>query len=67
MDDDLTLLRATGIVLSDDEAARFIVLRQHFASARAALDAIQVGENEPAVIFQASAGPPKPGADEEGS
>ncbi|HYI14895.1 MAG TPA: hypothetical protein VEX37_05870 [Thermomicrobiales bacterium] len=54
MIDDLTMLRAAGIDLSDDEAARFIALRQHFAPARAALDAVQVGEVEPAVIFQAS-------------
>ena len=65
MDDDLTLLRATGIVLSDDEAARYTALRQHFAPARAALEAVRVGETEPAATFRASIPPPEPTADEE--
>jgi hypothetical protein len=66
MDDDLTQLRATGIVLSDDEAARFIALRQHFAPARAALEAVHAGETEPAATFRASSSP-QPTADEEES
>jgi hypothetical protein len=54
MDDDIALIRTSGLVLSDEETTQLILLRQHFARDRATLDAVHPGEVEPAITFRAS-------------
>jgi hypothetical protein len=44
------LMRAGGLVLSEDEERRLAALYQRFAPARAALAAVELGELEPLVI-----------------
>jgi hypothetical protein len=53
-DDARLLLRMSGLDLSGDELERVLTLYDHFATGRAALSNVTVGETEPATTFHAS-------------
>ena len=57
MNDDVALIRASGLTLTDEETTQLVLLRRHFARDRAALDAVHLGEIEPATTFRAPATP----------
>lgn len=65
MEDDLALIRASGMRLSDEDTAQLTALRQRFAANRAMLDAVRVGEIELATVFHASSASPHSEADKE--
>ena len=67
MEDDLALIRAAGLTLSDEEALQVVMLRRNYAEARSALDSVHLGETEPVVTFRALASPPEPEMSEEGT
>lgn len=58
MNDDIALIRASGLMLTDEETHQLVRLRRHFARDRAALDAVRLGEIEPATTFRAPVASP---------
>jgi hypothetical protein len=50
------LIRAGGLVLSDEERDALAQLYARFAADRAALSRVPLGETEPAMTFDAGAG-----------
>lgn len=53
----LALIRAGGLVLSEEEARQLAALYQRLAPKRAALAAVELGEAEPLVIVVPQAQP----------